>query len=435
MIRKMFFLWLGVSLGCWGDSVSFELLKESARSHSLRLHMRTLDQQIEQAKLGDVYAQYYPQIFLNYNSEYNHNLDSAMSGYLSVGGTSINATVPYKHSAALGLNYELYHFGSTTKQVKIQEAIIETKRYEVCQEVEKLYRDILDRYVDALKAQNEIMIKSQMVIERKSLYAIRERLYRAGKETRLSVGDEAIKLVDLQSDIERATVRFNEDILALSSLSHKEISDKTIFAPLHILSNTIPLRTFETTPQAQAYKEKIQQKEEEISLNLRSHLPTITLYSNYYMYGSDMNAPSQAWNNFHANSWNAGIGIRGSLFEGFKYRSTDQRLVLEKERLRHEYEQMKRDFDYQTRIYQQSIDRMSILNDTNQVALREAYEKLHMIERLRTQGEADAVSETTLHLELLERTLALTNDTIQREYQMQALQIQQMGDLECQNLF
>ncbi|MGD9970284.1 MAG: hypothetical protein AB7S65_07490 [Sulfuricurvum sp.] len=103
MKKCLLFVFLG-AMSVYGRDVALEELQTSAYEHSQRIRMHRLDTMIETSRLKELYAGLYPQLSLNYNGEYNHNLDPSASGYLSVGGVTINSTIPYKHSAALGLN-------------------------------------------------------------------------------------------------------------------------------------------------------------------------------------------------------------------------------------------------------------------------------------------------------------------------------------------
>jgi hypothetical protein len=54
-----------------------------------------------------------------------------------------------------------------------------------------------------------------------------------------------------------------------------------------------------------------------------------------------------------------------------------------------------------------------------------------MTQRLREQGEADAVSEVSVKLEGLERELTLDTEMIQQAYEAEALKLQHSGVEEC----
>lgn len=431
-IKKTILLLLSLEIMAFSQDISYEALKISATEHSHRLKLRSIDTSIEQARLESVYSTLYPQLSLGYSGEYNKNLDQATSGSISVGGTTINSTVRNKDSLALSLNYELYHFGTTLKQIEMSKKEIRSKKLEVCNEETKLFRELLDLYATAQKAQSEYRYKNQMHALRQDLYTLKQRLYGAGKESRVSVGDEAIRLIELERDIERAQMSYEENLIALTKLSHIELDLKsTQLLPLGTKAEEIHLGSFEENSQARQYREKIEQKNAEISLNIRTQLPVLSLYSNYYLYGSDMHNAVQAFEDIKPNSWNAGVSLRWNLFEGFKYNSESARLHFERDRLSEEYELAKREFDAQTQISQQKIDRLTQLQKNNTLIVNESRSKIAMIKRLRAQGEADAVSEVSVKLETLERELTLESEMIQQMYEAEALKLQHRGVDTC----
>lgn len=431
-MNKMFYLvWL-LAIAVLSREITFSEIRQNALERSQRLNLRSIDVKIEEVRLDSVYSTLYPQLSLGYSGEYNRNLDPQASGSISVGDTTINSTVPYEHSTSLRLNYELYHFGTTMKQIEAGEKEIAVKRLELCSEEVKLYRELLEHYSRAQRAQSEKTFKSRMLALRQELYTLKQRLYAAGKESRVSVGDEAIRIIDLERDIERSTMEFEENIISLSQKSHIDLSSTdTQLLPLEANSATVSDISFFHTPQARSYEEKIAQKNAEIEMLNRSQLPVISLYSSYYLYGSDRDSFSRGFEDIRANSWNAGVSLRWALFEGFKYNSESERLKLELSRIREESELAKREFDYETRTRQEKLNRLSLLTQNETEALNETTSKLIMTQRLRAQGEADAVSEVSLKLESLERELALESEKIQHAYEAELLRLQHRGVEQC----
>lgn len=420
-----------LSLLC-AREITFLEIQESALNHSQRLTLSTIDVKIEEARLDSIYSTLYPQLSLGYSGEYNHNLDQTSSGSISVGDTTINSTVPYEHSVSLRLNYELYHFGTTMKQIEAGEKEIAMKRLEQCSEEVNLYRELLEHYSRAQRAQNEKAFKSRMLTLRQELYTLKQRLHAAGKESRVSVGDEAIRLIDLERDIERSSMEFEENIIALSQKSHIELSTvDTKLLPLEVTLANIANLSFFHTPQARTYEERIAQKQSEIEMLNRSQLPVVSLYSSYYLYGSDQDNFSRGFEDIRPNSWNAGMSLRWALFEGFKYNSESERLKLELERIKEESELAKREFDYETRTRHEKLNRLSLLTKNETEALKETRSKLTMTQRLRAQGEADAVSEVSVKLEGLERELTLNTETIQHAYEAESLKLLHRGVDAC----
>lgn len=431
MKRTLFLTTCMISVLC-GSDITFTELQLAASANSHRLKLRTIDTSIEEARLGSVYSSLYPQLSFGYNGEYNRNLDSTSSGSISVGDTTINSTGPHKDSVSLRMNYELYHFGTTLKQIEMSKNEIESKKLEVCNEETKLHLELLDHYAGAQKSQSEYRYKSQMHTLRQELYTLKQRLYAAGKESRVSVGDEAIRLIDLERDIERSHMSYDENLIALTKLSHIELNLKeTQLLPLNTTSEEIHLQKFEDNSQARQYQEKILQKNSEISMNERSQLPVISMYSNYYFYGSDMHNAYDAFGSIKPNSWNAGLSVRWNLFEGFKYNHESTRLYYERDRIQEEYALAKREFDANTQTKQQHLQRLAMLTKNEIEALNETKSKLTMTQRLRAQGEADAVSEVSVKLEGLERELTLDTETIQHAYEAESLKLQHEGTQQC----
>jgi outer membrane protein TolC len=330
------------------------------------------------------------------------------------------------------MNYELYHFGTTLKQIEMSKNEIAAKKLEICNEETKLHLELLDHYATAQKSQSEYRYKSQMHTLRQELYSLKQRLYAAGKESRVSIGDEAIRLIDLERDIERSHMSYDENLIALTKLSHIELNLKeTQLLPLNTKSEEIHIGSFEENSQARQYQEKILQKNSEISMNERSQLPVISMYSNYYLYGSDMHNAYDAFGSIKPNSWNAGLSVRWNLFEGFKYNSESSRLHFERDRLNEEYALAKREFDADTQTKQQHLERLAMLTKNETEALAETRSKITMTQRLRAGGEADAVSEVSVKLEGLERELTLESEMNQHAYEMEALRLQHRGVEEC----
>lgn len=270
-----------------------------------------------------------------------------------------------------------------------------------------------------------------MLILRKELYILKQRLYTAGKESRISIGDEAIRIIDIEHEIEKANMDYSQSLIALSKLSYVQLDPKnTQLLSLTSLPSSV-LVPFNLTPQSQQYQEKLTQKSAEISMNNRSQLPVISLYSSYLLYGQDISGFSNAVDTTRPNSWNAGVSLRWSLFEGFKYDSESKRLQYELQRIREESDLAKREYDYETQTKQDHLKRLEELTKNETQALDETNTKIMMTKRLRDHGEVDALSEVSVKLEGFERELTLAIESIQSAYEAQALRLQHTKADQC----
>jgi len=412
--------------------VSYEELLESSSSMSNKLKVFKSDELIEGTNLENVYAQYYPTLALSYNTEYNRDLNGFASGSESIGDTVITNGTRFQSSLSLNLNYELYHFGTTQKSVSIVEKEIDIKRLNWCQEEKKLHQNILDRYSSAIKSNVRSSLKKQMLELRYKLYKIKQRLYKAGKYSKVDLGDEAITIIDLERDIELAVLQYQEDIKVLSNLSHIEINEKeTELLGIGVNLKTPTLGSFEETAIGQKYSTQIEQKEKELSRLISSQLPSLSMYGNYYVYGSDTHNLTDAFDSMRKNSWKMGLSVRFNIFEGFKYNNDSQKLKYELTRIKHERDLTAREYDYNSKIKQNKIFHLDALQSKDQDLYEKTTQKIKMIKRLIKSHEIDKASELNALLESLERELNLKIEENEAAYERASLEIEYRGVAQC----
>ncbi len=431
-MRRIFGIVLFASIAVYAQEISYETLLKSASDNSYRLKLGATDTRIEEARLDVLYSNYYPSLSLGYNSEYNKLLNSQTNGSVTVGETTINSGNTYEDSLSFRLNYELYHFGTTAKQIQMQHQEVKVKTYARCSEEIKLHTEILDQYSQALQSWEELHAKESIRALHKELYSTKERLFEAGRESRTSVADEAIEIINLERDIERSRMRYDESVISLSRLSMLPLDPKN--AQLLSFTVTTPIDkapTFDESIEAQSYREKLTQKDSEISAHLRSQLPVLSAYGNYYLYGADNNQFIQAFNTMQPNSWNAGVSIRVDIFQGFKYNHESQRLRLEKQRLLEEYELRRNEFTKEVETITNRTDHLTLLQSQEKTLIAQTEDKGKRLIRLRASGESDAQSVITTQIQSLERQLNLKTQEIQHAHEQEALRLKQRTIGEC----
>jgi len=390
------------------------------------------DVNIESSKVETLYAKYYPTLALSYNTEYNRDLDDLPSATESVGDSVITSGTKYQSSLSLNLNHELYHFGVTEDSIGIAKKEVSIKKLNWCEEEKKLHQTILDRYSSAIKSKIKINIKDEMLKTRQELYKIKQRLYKAGKYSKLDLGDEAITIIDLEKNIELAQLQYQEDIIHLSSLSHLELDEKNTELMLIGFNNFDCLTDkFEETALGHKYAQQVKQKEQEILMLNHSQYPTLSAYGNYYMYGSDQNDAYESFDNIQKNSWKLGLAIRLNIFEGFKYSHTSQTLKHELQRIKEERDLYKREHEYNAKMKLSKLSYLKTLEDKNENMYDKTTQKMNMINRLRDSYQVDGISELTTMLEALERKLNLKTEQSEMAYENASLDILFRGTAQC----
>lgn len=420
------------SLTLSATSVTYQELLQSATLQSNRLKIVKSDENIEKSSLETLYAQYYPSLSLSYNTEHNRDLGDFPTGTQSVGDTIITSGTRYQSSLSLNLNYELYHFGTTQKSINIAKGKVDVQHLLWCEEEKKLHQEILERYNSALKMKTQNEIKREMLNIRQQLFETKKRLYKAGKYSKVDLGDEAITIIDIEREIERSSMQYQEDVIKLSSLSHIEMNEKTTrLLPIRYNKTSVLADDFEETTQGHRYDQQILQKQEEISMYNSSQLPKLLVYGNYYMYGSDPDDAYDSFQNVRKNSWKIGFAVRMNIFEGFRYNSESERLRYELLRIKQERDLYKREYEYDARTKNEKIVHLKTLQEKDQDLLDVTQEKIGMVNRLRNNHQIDKISELNAKLEGLERELNLRIEQSETAYEKASLDILYRGIDQC----
>jgi len=430
-MNKIFLLLLSGTLMLSAKDISFEEITDFASKHALSLQMKQVQKQIESKKAQGVAADYYPTLNLVYNSEYTESLDGSPLGTESIGGITISNGTRYQNSAALQLNYNLFHFGATNTQMQIANANVAIKDKEWCQAEKNLQQELLKVYTDGLKQLNKKEYLSQMLSIRENLYQTKERLYKAGQYSKVDLGDEAILLISMQRDIENALMQYRDDLLQLTKLSYMQITKDDRLIPFTPQEAQTSAHSFEDTAEARIIKKKIAQKREEITLKFRQQLPSLSLYSNYYLYSSHPTEFKYPVLHIGQKSWNVGFSVRFNIFEGFKNSAADAQLQLELKNLQTQLTEAKHNFQYESNSKNRQIEELEVLKTKEENLLQENKDKLQMVMRLRENQRVNILSELNSRYELLQRKLNLAQREVDIGFQKVSLTITNRGVSQC----
>lgn len=413
--------------------VDLGLLLESASQNSLVLKGKAHDIGIESARLESTKSDYYPILSLSYNNEYNRDLDGSLGGVESVGDTVITNGTRYQSSLSLNLNYELYHFGATDAKVALGEKEVRVRRYGWCEEEQRLHQNILEQYATALKSHASIVNQQKIVEIRRKIYDQKSRLFEAGKSSKFELGNEAITIIDLERQIEHSRSQYDDALLMLTELSHVDLNPKEdSLLPLHaLLSFTQEPTAFQNTAEGIRLQAQIQQKHDEVVMHDRNRLPSIVMYSNYYMYGSDSDSYEPAIQALQRSSWKVGVGLRWTIFEGFRFDSDMARLKLEQQKLQDEYEERQRMYTYEQQMKQTRIEHLQSLQERDAMAISESEKNVQMSKRLRESAQIQSIDALVIELENVERHLTLAIEQIENGYEQRLLDLMRKGVDQC----
>ena len=427
---KRYLLFVVFSLSLDAQTLSLDEILEYASGHSKTLAMKQTEVRIADTNIENAQSAYYPSLNFVYNTEYNQALDGMPLGVESVGGTTITNSTQYQNSLALQLQYDLFQFGATNKQVAISELEKTAKQKEWCLSEQQLHQSLLEYYAKALKAKEEHASKLKILELRREIYKMRERLYKAGESSRVDVGNEAIAIVELQTEIANTLMEYKESLIRLEQLSTLAFEEEVELVPLDIQNIQTP-KNFEETLEAQKIQTQIAQKQEELSLNLRRQFPSLGLYSNYYLYGSDADVYRESFKDIGEKSWNVGLSLRLNIFEGFKHSATHERLLLEVTKLKQQYEQAEHDFIYETQAKKSKFEELSLMQTHAQELFYEDKNKQEMLERLRATEQIDQISYLSFLHEQAQHAMQAKIREIDKAYEARSYMILHRGLDQC----
>lgn len=432
-MKVKFFLSILLAVGslAWAETISLKDILNYATENAVTLKIKQIDALIESKNVQTAKSAYYPSINVVYNAEYNQAQDGIPFGTESIGGITISNDTRYQSSLAFQLNYDLYHFGATDKRVEVASSELDIKKMEWCSQEKQLHQEILQHYASACKGTTEIDYRTQMLELRKKLYNMKSRLYRAGKYSKVDLGDEAIYIITLQRDIENISMQYQEDMIRLSQLSHKDLSKNVTLVPLNTNVENNSIQVYDETTEGVILNKKISQKKDEISLQFREQLPSVGLYSSYYYYGSHPKEYDYTISHINKKSWNIGLALTYNIFEGFKHSSNEQRLKLELRRLEQELEDARHNYDYETKSKTTRIDELNTLKEQEQHLLDENYKKREMLSRLHKLKKIDSITKINAEYELLERALNIETRDIDAAFESASLNILHRGTNQC----
>ena len=412
--------------------ITYNELLKSASEHSYRLQVLNTDKNIETARKESLTSQYYPSFSLSYNNEYNKDLNEVSRGGESVGAAIISGGTGYKSSLSLNLNYELYHFGVTEKSIQMASSEVKVKDLLWCEEEKRLHQNILETYNKALKMQLQNNKKSEILLLRKELYEIKQRLYKAGQFSKLDLGDDAIKMIDTQREIEYAQMEYEDAVISLNTLSHSSYNSNTItLLPIGYSPIKKVVSEFDETTEAHRYKEQILKKRHEISMLKRSQLPTLSTYGNYYMFGAHDSVVMKSVKGTEPYSWKLGLALRINIFEGFKYNHEIQRLHYELDRLQQERDMQKYEHEHNAKQTTNKLFMLITLQNRDEALYEESNSKVNLVNRLKSARQVNGVDALNAKLERLERSLNLEIDKTEAAYANASLDIQYRGVNQC----
>lgn len=406
-MKNILFLIIFFQVTIFASKLTYEDVIKHTIAHSTILKQKDIETKIEEANLELLKSKLYPQLSVIYNVEDYESLDKERQN-ISVGNNLVNSSVKYKNSMGISLNYDLYDFGAKDEQIKAQKKEISIKGLDSCSQEIKIKEEVLKYYTDVINAQYDLNSFQEITSLLKKMYEYKKRLFISGMISSVDVYNEMLRVRDYENKTNEAK---KEYLIALTFLKHISYNlvnpTQTQLTPLipkeDKLDKTI---SYEDSYLAEQYRLKKEQKQHEKKSFIKSNLPSVSLNSNYYFYGSDQDSFKSSTEAVKKNSYNVGVSVRAVLFEGFKYNNQMDKFELEKRLIELENQVSKENFEKEIDLSQKNIEQLNILVSGNNKSLEETKEILDTKTKLKDNGELDIISQLQGLVDLYEKDLA-----------------------------
>ncbi|MEI7473433.1 MAG: TolC family protein [bacterium] len=396
------------------ESISFEQTLDKAICNSFDIKAAKLDIGISKAEIGKAKSSYFPKLQTGFNSQYSKNLQGQNASVISVGQTTIG-TIQYQNLAYLGLNYDLYDFGQRKGKLNMAKKDMTIKSIEAFKTKRDLTVNIIDIYTEALSSYKTITSKKAVLNSYNGLFKIKEKLYNAGKISKIDLTDSAINMAKTIDEINKEQAKLQNTLNKLSFYTNEEYNDSTKledYAEIPDISTTVV--NLEKTPEFQQAQLEINKKKDEIEIAKKKYLPQFQLFSSYNLYGDDKNNYMKSLENIRQRALNFGFSTQMTLFDGFENMNDVKKLRLELAKLENEKNKKVAQYKNQLKSIQVDYFTMDAELKGKQQLLGNVNQKLSMIERLSGENMVEKELLFQIETELLDLKSQLEESIIRK---------------------
>jgi outer membrane protein len=408
------------------QTLDYDDVVEKALGNAHDIRLSRLDIDISRAEQRRAYSLYYPTISARWNTEYIRDLTDGTAQINSIGNTVLVQNTTYQSSFLLMGSYNLFDFGGTQQKVSIAGKDVEAKRAVLRQFRRDIKLKVLSVYSDLLICYEELGTKKELLTLYKELALTKERLYTAGKISKIEMTDDAVKVVKIVDDIDTLMLRLKGLLEDLSSLTGEQYSaDNTKVNAFRECEEDDLKHEFDpdNTPESKRYDLEMEKKKAELKVLERAFLPQFGLYSTYALYGSDPTALDISAQYVKPRNFFVGMAITLPLFEGFRSPAEIEKTKLELERLK--VEKAKKMTELSTRHAKLSETRETYTSGIvhQKAMLTKVEEKLTMARRLSDQKEIEWAEYLNQKIDLVNQRFELTRTIISKTATIKDLRI------------
>ena len=430
------------------DVLTYRNTLNQAINNSFDMKMSALDIDISKAELKAAKADLYPTLYTQVNTEYNNGLGNT-SNINYVGNTVVSSYTQYRNLASVGLQYNLFDFGTVNKKVLMAKTDVEQKKIMVDLQLKDLKLKILELYTKTLQYNDEIKTKSEVLKVYEEMFNAKERLFQAGTADKISVMDEAVKIARTQDDIHNSKLELTNALNDLASYTLQKYNSENLevldLEELNLQTEIVPVNNFQNqneplkvkvsegegdlsfdvgkSLESKYYDFELEKKKAELEMYKRQRLPAFKFYTNYLMYGQNPNQYWESVTSFKQASLAFGISGSFAFFDGFKKKANKEKAALEIKKIQLEKEkkltEIQTQYEKSYASYQSYSEELICKKDL----LNKIKEKLNALDRMYQNGLIERNDLLSAKADLLSQEYDLQKNIINLSSKIKEIQI------------
>jgi TolC family type I secretion outer membrane protein len=287
-----------------GDTLNLQQCIEIALRKHPNINAATSTIRINESKIGQARAGYYPQ--LTFQSSYQ---------YIGPSPTSIINTDPYnQYSNTLNVNQTIFDFGKTLNQVQIQSLGAESARADLQDISGQIILGVKQAYYGYLQAKMSREVALETVNQFQQHYEIAKAFFETGKSSKIDVtsaevnlSNAKINLLKAENALRIARVTLN-NAMGITNAPEYEIKEELAYRPYEVSLEEALQNAYKNRPDLLSTLKKKEGLEKTIDLNKKGYLPVLSGNAAYGYIGNDL---------VMDKGWNVGVTLTFPLFTGF----------------------------------------------------------------------------------------------------------------------
>ncbi|ASM34627.1 TolC-like outer membrane efflux protein [Campylobacter sputorum aubsp. sputorum RM3237] len=366
---------------------SYEDLLDNIKTFAPKILLQKLETASSAAELRSVRSELYPTFNLSLNEEYSKRYDDFPLRNTSVGNDSIIQSTGYQAYASIGLNYNIFNFGSTLDKIDAYKAKIKSSKQKECMVYKDVALYLLDEYYKAMILKERLKYTNDLLSNLTQIYENKKRLNEVGELPKSSIFEGALKIADESSNLSYIQKDITQTLSNINYITGANISDINVLVYFRNVLNNTKFINFYETPKAKQLFYQIEEKRNLLNSEFKNYFPSLSLYARYNFYGYDRNDIIESIDKAEKNGYKFGLVISYTLFDGFRRESRIENAKIEYLKSNLELVDAKREYEQNIKSLQENINQEQ--NKISNLANSKDYSKniLNIANRLNKSGE------------------------------------------------